>query len=299
MSIKSRDIRPVRLPWPRGWGKERSPAAFIFGSILFTLGALWSLPYSVDASRTGDELQVLYGVLIGLVCLTFLMISVPRLRVRRAKLPPKVSVNPSAAQRPGLNLPYISSWKIVLSLWLVAGAAFFLIRAVLMLSTVNSGEHASVRNSLNIGSLVVTLVLLAVTVAILFYLHGRRGNRSGRVVIDKHGVLQELGQTTRVIAWEDVGEVNSVIVNNSHMVRITPVSGRKISVDTRRSLFDRWQRGYFERIMDVPVWVLGIDPPLFLYTARFYWQNPAARAELRTEAVIERMRNGELIPGEA
>lgn len=299
MSHRSQNVSSARLDWPRGWGKERPLALFVFGSIFFTLTALISVPYAIDATRADDDLKALYGIAFGLVSLTFVMIFVPRRKVRRAKLPPKASVGSADAQHPGLNFPYISSWKIILSLWLGVGAVLLILRSALLLPGINSGENTSLRSSLNIGALAITLGVLTLIAVLLFYLYGRRGNRSGRVVIDEDGVLQELGQTTRFITWDDIGDVFPCIVNNSHMVRITPADGRKISVDTRRSLLDRWQRGYFERIMDVPVWVLGIDPPLFLYTVRFYWQNPAVRDELRTEAAIERMRNGELIPGES
>lgn len=296
MSNRSRDVGSARLDWPSEWGKERPAAVFLFVPIFFALTALVSVSMFIDAVQYGRALQALYGVAIGLSSLPFLMIAVLHLKVRRTKLPSKISVLlRDDTGRSGINLPYISSWKPLVLLLMVGAAFAFFVRGMLTLSDVNSGKYNSVRNGLGIGGLASTAVFLVLIAAFLFYVY-RPGNRPGAVLIHEYGVLQELGQTTRVIAWEDIGQVLPCVVNKCHVVRIAPVSGRRISVDTRRSLLDRWQRGYFERIMDVPVWVLGMDPPLFLNTVLFYWQNPEVRAELRTESAIERMRRGELVP---
>lgn len=288
-----------QLPWPKGWGKERAPTAMIYVFILFSIGAVTSVPYAIDAATSGGGIRTYYGIGIGMVCLSFVAIAVPRLRVRRTKFPSKVSVTSASTGRSGTLLPYVSSSKIILLCWLSVGAVFVAVRALLVVSEMLTENHNSARSSVDVGSLVILLVLLAVIIFLLVSFFGGRGRRPGCVILDESGVFQEFGHTSRFIPWEDVGTVFATIENNTHMVRILPDTEKKISVESGRGVLDRMQRGYFERYMDIPAGVLGIDPPLLLYTVRFYWQNPAARDELRTEAAIERMRHGELISGDA
>ena len=280
------------LPWSSGWGSQR-PAGRLIASLVFGVAmSVVFVPFSIEAAQSSDALTFYLGIAAMLVGVTTAIVLAPILRVRRRRLPREIETALIHDGSTGMRVFYRQSWRRGLILWLAVGAAFLCIRGVISLSS--ASHSAGVRSVISGGGVVVVLLPLAMIVFLLCYLYAAR-NRRSYVALTPHGVSQRMGQTVKMIDWSEIGNVEACLVNSSHTVRVTPASGTKIAVDTGKSVIDRWQIGLLERTIDVPVWVIGMDPALFLYTVQFYWQNPTAREELGSERALERIRSGEVV----
>lgn len=279
------------LPWPEAWGSERPRTQIIAALILVLFTTVVMVPYAVDSANSGDSMRFYFGIAGFLVGISFLVALAPTTRVRRKKLPDDIEVG-HTSKAPGMRIWYLRSWRRALGLWLAVGTAFLTIRAWIFLTDATESDSNAI-SVLNTGGLFVATTGLIMIATFSYYLYSGARSR-GFVSIGSNGIEQCLGRSTRAIDWDDIGDIYPCVVNNSHTVRITPTSEGKISVDTSKSLIDRWQSGLLERSIDVPVWVLGMDSALFLHAARYYWQHPAARNELASGAVIDRMLRGDL-----
>ncbi|QIS01132.1 hypothetical protein F5X71_01285 [Nocardia brasiliensis] len=290
---RSEKLTAPLLPWAGEWGKERPRGKLVFAFVFSFILTVIFIPFSVDAAENDNSLRVSLGLAGTLVGLTSMIALIPILRVRRKTLPHDMDAAASVHDEPGLQIFYLSSWKNALYLWLAAGSAFLAIRGLAFFAQLTDRDFSTARSGLAIGGISIVLIALTMAAFLGYYLHSARNRRSFVAVTD-HGVLQRSGHTKKSISWSNIGSVSANMVNNTHVVRLTPISGVQIDVATT-SIFDRLQRGLLERSLDVPVWVLGMDPALFLHLVRFYWQHPDARHELGTDAVVDRMQRGDLL----
>ncbi|ATL66064.1 hypothetical protein CRH09_07415 [Nocardia terpenica] len=278
------------LEWPQEWGPERLPGKLIAALVVFGLGALISIPYSIDFASRGNWLRVAFGVTGGIAFLSVVLALAPHVRVRRKTLPRNLRIDTVDEHGDGLRIEVKFSWRPMMILWLIAAAVFLVIRGVLFFTHISADD--STRSGVDVGGLLIVVVVLGMIAFLIFYSFGR--GRRYFFAISEYGISQGLGHTVKTIPWGEVGQVWPVLVNNTHMVRIAPVAGVKVHVNTGRSLVDRLQRSLMERSVDLPASALSIDPPLLLHLVRYYWQHPKLRNELESDAVIDRIRRGEL-----
>lgn len=291
---RSEKLTAPLLPWAAEWGKERPHGKLVFAFAFAFVMTIIFVPFSIDAADNHNSVRASFGLAGALAGLTSMIALIPILRVRHKTLPREMNAEASIQGRPGLQIFYLSSWKNALYLWLVAGAVFLIIRGLTFFAHMTGRDSSTARSGLAVGGTAIVLIVLAMIAFLGYYLYSAR-NRRGFIALTDQGVSQRSGHTEKNISWSSIGSVSADMVNNTHVVRLTPVPGVRIDVATT-SVFDRLQRGLLERSIDVPVWVLGLDPALFLHLVRFYWQHPEARHELGTDAVVGRMRRGDL-PG--
>ena len=282
------------LPWAAEWGRQRPRGNLVFATVVVLFLLVISIPFAIDAASQGDAGRAVFGVSMFLVALTSMIIVVPVLRVRRKRLPRDIETGAVVGGCPGARIFYLSSWRRALTLWLIAGALLLIIRAWLFFTQSIDDSKNSAQSGLSAGGVVVAVVVLAMIGVLGWYLYSSR-HRRGFVALTVDGVVQRLGHTVRTLPWSQIDGVFPGMLNNVHVVNIYPAPGTKVDVDSGRSWFDNMQRGSLEKSIQVPVWVLGMDPALFLYVVRYYWEHPESRQELVTDAVVERMRNGELL----
>ena len=290
MSANTRIQSPL-LPWPSEWGPQRPPAKLLLALGFFSLCVLIAIPYAIDFATHGDTLRAFYGVLGGVVAASFVLMLLPSLRVRRKSLPSNLHVGPS-----GLFIEVKSSWRPVLMLWLVIGAIFLVVRGALFVRHLSSDDDG-VGSAIDVGGIVIVAVVLAMIAVLVVFLFGR--HRRYNVVLSPGGISQGMGRTVRTMSWDQVGGVLPDIVNSAHTVRTYPTAGARVDVENGRGFLDRLQQGLLEQSIDVAAWTLALDPSLLLYLIRYYWQHPEARDELTSDAVVDRMRRGELLTGAA
>ncbi|MFI6212537.1 hypothetical protein ACIBCD_11095 [Nocardia brasiliensis] len=290
---RSEKLTAPLLPWAGEWGKERPRGKLVFAFVFaFVMTAIF-VPFSIDAVGSHNSVRASFGLAGALVGLTSMIALMPILRVRHKTLPHEMNAEASIQGRSGLQIFYLSSWKNALYLWLAAGAAFLIIRGLTFFAQLRGRDSSAARSGLTIGGVAIVLIALVMIAFLAYYMYSAR-NRRGFIALTDQGVAQRSGHTEKNISWSNIGSVSADMVNNTHVVRLTPIPGVKIDIATT-SVFDRLQRGLLERSIDMPVWVLGMDPALFLHLVRFYWQHPEARHELGTDAVVGRMRRGDLL----
>lgn len=290
---RSEKLTVPLLPWAGEWGNERPHGKLLFAFVFAFVMTVIFVPFSIDAAGSDNSVRASFGLAGALVGLTSMIALVPILRVRHKTLPHEMDAEASIQDRSGLQIFYLSSWKNALYLWLAAGAAFLALRGWTLFAQLAGRGSSTARSGLPIGGIAIVLIALAMIAFLVYYLY-RAPNRRGFIALTDQGVSQRSGHTEKTISWSNIGNVSADMVNNTHVVRLTPIPGAQIDVAST-SVFDRLQRGLLERSIDVPVWVLGMDPALFLHLVRFYWQHPEARHELGTDAVVGRMRRGDLL----
>ncbi|MBO0852409.1 MAG: hypothetical protein J2P18_01415 [Nocardia sp.] len=256
--------------------------------------AVLSIPFSIDAHNEGSSGRVWLGVGVGLVGVTSVIVGLPLLQGRRRRLPRDIGVGSTTNGAHGLSIYYLRVWRISLGVWLAAGFVFLVIRGVTFGSEMFSGDGDSVSFGLTGAGIIGIIVVLAMVVVLGYHLLASR-HRRGRVALTVEGLIQSNGRITKTVAWSSVGGVSACLVNNVRSVRITPVPQEVVAVDVGGSWLGKLQRGTLERSIDVPVWVLGLDPAMFLHLVQFYWRHQEFREELLSDAVIDRMRRGEVV----
>ncbi|WP_280271102.1 hypothetical protein [Nocardia wallacei] len=282
------------LPWAAEWGGQRPRGNLVFATIVVLFLLVVSVPFAIGAAKQDDMGRIIFGAAMFLVALTSLIAVIPILRVRRKRLPRDIETSAAVNNSPGVRIFYLSSWRRTLLLWLTAGAVFLVIRGWLFFKQLSDGSESSARSGLSAGGLVIVVIVVGMIAILGGYLFSSRHSR-GFVALTTDGVVQRLGRTVKRLPWSEIDGVFPGVLNNVHIVEIAPMPGRKVDMDSGNSWLDNLQRGSLERSIQVPVWVLGMDPALFLYLVRFYWQHPEARRELASEEVVDRMRNGELM----
>ncbi|RDI68789.1 hypothetical protein [Nocardia pseudobrasiliensis] len=282
------------LPWATEWGAQRPRGNLVFVFAFVVLLFLLAIPFSIAAANQGDPVRTAFGAAIVLVAASSIIVVVPLLRVRRRSLPRDLETAVAVNNASGLKISYLTAWRRTLALWLAAGAVFLVIRGWLFLRQLIDGAGGSARTGLSAGGLVIVVIVLAMIGVLGWYLYSSR-RRRGFVALTSDGVVQRLGRTSRRLPWSEIGGVSPATANNVHIVSIAPAPGRKVELSADLNWFDSMQRGSLERAIELPAWALGMDPALFLHLVRFYWQHPDARRELAGEAVVGRIRNGELL----
>ena len=292
---RSETLSAPLLPWPPEWGTSPRPRrqlvlAFAFLIIL----AIGSIPFSISAANAGDYTKMTYGIVGILLCITVMIAALPGMWVRRKTLPHAMTAGQSAEGSPGLHIFYASSSRIIMVLWLIAGSVFLVLRAIMFANQASKPGYSASRHAISGAGILVIILVLAMLVFLGYYLFTQRNLRS-YISLTEQGIVQRLGHTVKTLEWSEVGAISAGIVKNTFLIQIFPTPVARIAIDTGKSRIDRMQRGLMNSSIDVPTWVMKIDPALYLYLARYYLQHPDARHELTNDAVIERIRRGDLL----
>jgi len=256
--------------------------------------AMVGVPFSVSAADAGDYLTTAFGILGVLLCITFMIAVVPVMWMRRTTLPRTMTAGQSPEGAPGLQIFYASSSRIIMVLWLIPGAVFLVLRGVMFAIQTSTPGYSTGRHATSGAGLLVVVLVLGMIVFLGYYLFSQRHLRS-YMLLTEQGIVQRLGHTVKTLEWSQVGAVSAGIVQNTFLIQIFPIPGVRIAVDTGNSRIDRLQRGLMNSSIEVPAWVMKIDPALCLYLARYYLQHPEARHELTDGAVIDRLLCGDLL----
>ncbi len=291
MPVNNENREAPLLEWPREWGPQRLPTVLIVALVFVVVMALIFIPYTLDYARRGEPLKAAFGAVAGLMCVSFFAVFIPRLKVRKSSLPRTLMVRSINDDGVGLRIDVHSSLRPLLVAWLLIGAAFLVLRGILFVS--NMSGSGSTRTGIDLGGLMIVVIALAMLAFLVIYLFVGRG-RQYFFAMTGQGVSQGLGRTTRSLAWDEIALIRPIMLNNTHTVQIVPRPGSRVHVNTGRSLIDRLQRGLLEKSIDLPTSTLSIDPSLLLHSVYFYWQHPELRNELESDAVIDRIRRGEL-----
>ena len=285
---------PPLLPWAAEWGKQRPRGNLVFAFIFAALLLILSVPFSADAASQGDAGRTVFGVAIFLVALTSMIVAVPVLRVRRKRLPRDIEPFVPVGNSSGVKIYYLRSWRRALILWLIAGMALLAVRAWLFFKQLSGDSVDTMRSGFSIGGIIITVAALGMIVVLGWYLYSYR-NRRAFIALTVDGVVQRLGSTVKRLPWTEVAGVRPGMLNNVYAIDIVPAPSHEVYVELGQNWLDHMQRGSLVKSIQVPAWVVGMDPALFLYLAHYYWQHPESRHELASDAVIDRIRRADLL----
>jgi hypothetical protein len=136
------------------------------------------------------------------------------------------------------------------------------------------------------------------------FLFARRGwGRRWRVLLTPSAVVIAAGGARTVVPWDAIRQVQATEVTTyvrGFAVR-EPLLGLQVSDP------EAIQTGLLERLLlplnrrlgadlALPIRTLAIDPYLLYHALRYYHQHPRARAELATQAGLDRIQHGQFTP---
>ncbi|WP_067864041.1 hypothetical protein [Nocardia shimofusensis] len=279
--------------WPAEWGRDRARTRLVAAALIFVVGALVSIPISVDALRTGDRRALGLAVLGGLVSTSFVAILAPLLPARRSTLPRRVATMRGPDGESGVVFPVIATWKPALIAWLVFGGVFVAAQGLVLIESVaESGRSVGANIAGFLGILVYLVLFVAILGSLVYLLRHLRGG--GFIRLDAEGVTHSVVGAARLFRWDDIGFVTPCLVNEMHAVRLVLISESVFEPPAGRGVLGTLKSGHLERQLDLLPWTVAVDPALFLRTIRFYWLHPEQRPELRDAAAIDRMRRGDV-----
>lgn len=192
-----------------------------------------------------------------------------------------------------LSVPFLRSLWI--ALWLVS-TGYILLTAVLVAIT---WLVAFSNSPPEITPLVVSVVLLLMAFPFAgLAVDGLRGKAiRGELLVSAQGIRYRALAYDIELGWDCVEQV-SVVGGDGQRIVIVAYNNMTPSVQGR-SWLSKLRKAVLEQAAEATVVVRGgalsVNPALAFHTLRYYHQNPAARAELGTDAAVQRVRAAAVI----
>ncbi|WP_280337712.1 hypothetical protein [Nocardia wallacei] len=281
---ESRIDQSSPLPWPDGFGPESRRRVIVFATlpilILFTLIAL---VMTLAAIVSGNGQQALFGIAATLFLVATALIPVRIFRTRRTSA---ALTGQSRTGDTGLIVPAWRWFPLITTAWLVAGLVFAIPHVVIRLFEDYSTSGQAVR-----GYLGALALLLASALFVWLLARTLTAAKNGkRIILTPSGIELGDGHMRQIVEWKNVIEVAAVPQPRFATIRL-PARPNSITIDKP----DRWARKRKSAgVLVIYTLEFDIDSALVYHLIHFYWQHPEARDELTSDAVIERMRRGDL-----
>jgi hypothetical protein len=283
----------TRLPRPQGWPPELAGGWIKFvlsgGVAVVLAGAgLAMLVAGPGSVRVGGAIVALFGLgVLG---------ALPLLRPggRRGHLRQE-TLQVGDRQQRGVAFPYSSRRTAVALVTVSSFAVAMLAMAVFAQLLVEPGESVWTPRIIGAAGLI--------PFAFVAYRAARRGfGRRWRLVLTPPAVVLAQGPATMVVPWGSIETVKALATTlwvRGGRIR-EPLVGLAVSdrgAVQGATTLDRAVMALDRTVgadISLPVRSLAVDPALLYHALRYYHQRPEARAELATEAGLERLRRGDL-----
>ncbi|MBF6171066.1 hypothetical protein [Nocardia blacklockiae] len=295
------------------------------------LGALY-IPFTLDYTARGDTTAVVFGIAVMPMAALSVAGLVPHMLVRRRTLPRTTRIRAVDAttairprrrvlkwlrapigaavaghrtpRRPALTRADAAAGGATIGLrsdlrpWVrPLMGSWLLIAAVILAIVVGARTHyaALSDNPLRAGLALLTsvepIIVIAGCVAVVHFVV--RGEFF--LALTPDGVVQRAGTVTQFLAWDDIAAVQALLdLGERRKIRVLSKVGTSVTVTGGRRPLDRLLRKLTFSI-DVEPPGYGLDPALLFHLLSFYRLNREARAELATDAAIDRILSGALI----
>lgn len=265
-------------PWP-----VRGRTSWIIAAVLLALFGACGLALGVAAASTERVGLLLVGSPLLLVAAVLVYLS----RARRPGVAKLAVRHVQDLGEPGVVLPYSAAlgWGYVAAVG-YCGLFFGLIAA--------GGAASLVGGAASLGGSAILLVVALLVCGYLLWcvvdmLRGRL--RLGLVALTPHGIYHRSWAMRAYLPWTEVVAVTATDVRGPlvQVVAAVNTSGSWIQQTSRT-----WRQSElaFAPHLAVQGRFLAVEPSTLYGAARFYSENPAARAELATEAAVTRLRTG-------
>lgn len=273
----------AETPWPTQWSQPSTMRAaaivlffVVFGCVGLAAGASVFSPGPVDSRAyfLGLGAPLLFGFAA--------VIFYTRLRVRGRS---SASVHTHAVDgQPGLVIPYSRELARSYLVMCVTAFAVFGFVAVVTSIVVASDPDAI---------MVITMVACLGFTGYLGWTLAEMGQKRllrGHVVLTQQGVWHRSWAFESYQPWDDTASVSPGDMEGQ-LITLARVTNSQPHIVRRSRL---WKQPEYKLAPHTAIkgMYLAVNPALALNALRFYHENPAARAELGTEAGVRRVRTG-------
>ncbi len=267
---------PLARPaeWPEGDGAKYK-AALVFVVLL----AVACVPVGFGFIAIGKAGAFKYSLLFAaLFLLTAAFGFVTRLRPRHREEDIAITVYEG---RPATEIRYSQSAFTIMALLMTCAAAICALGALDFLTATEDVPAAPV------GAALCGLAAVFFLSFLVFVLAGRL--QRGRVVLAPQGIFQRGRAFSSFLPWEAFAGIKAAYNGTPEVLVIAYAN----VAWEKRQLGGVWKLDKLPPVpmIEVDTIALAVDPNVVYQFMRFYVENPAARAELGTDASLQRVRS--------
>ena len=281
---------PDRRPWPHEWARGRALA--VTGFLVFGFFSFVALATGIDEFRGGFDLRTAVPSMFLPLCVSFAgWAFVGGVRRRHRSTAPLRVSTPAESRVPGLAIPYSRSYATWVGALVVSSAGASLPLGVHAAARLSEGAPV---NGALFGILAGTLLVAcgAFVVEIL-----RKHIVRGVFILTPDGIVHHSWASDLNCPWDAVRSVQAVALPAAAIrVVTTAIAGETGRALVERTPMLRSLEARYRPDLIVGAPFLSIDAALVLETMRFYAANPLLRHELGTQAAIDRVRRGDVLP---
>jgi hypothetical protein len=282
------------LPWPAPWPRPKRAGGLVW-VVFWAAVAVAGVAVGVSVFLPGpvDPRAFIIPAIVPLACGLALVAGAQRMGIRSRSTRAVRSVDTEGAGHRALSIPFMRSLWV--ALWLIVRGS--LLGAALLLAV--SWTVAFTSSPLNVTALLygVVILLAALPLAALA-IEGLRGKAlRGELLISAEGIrYRMLGYD----AWMEWAALQSVSIVGGDSLRIVLMGYANMAPSVQgRSWLMRPSKAVLAQAAEATVAIRGVslsvDPALAFHTLRYYHASPDARAELGTDAAVQRVRAGAVL----
>lgn len=278
------------LPWPPQWPKPQRVKYVLTVAFLGVFGCV-GVAAGVSIFRPGftDNRAYLLALAPPLLFGASAIVILTRLRLRgRSTTAVRIGSTDDTGER-GLVIPYSHALAATYVLVCATTLALFVVIAVVTLLALAAPGPTDM-------SLVAQAAICLAFVAYLAWTlieATRRRLTAGAVILTPSGVYHRSWAFDSYLPWDQAVSV-SAGQPGGQWITLAAYGNAHPRIQ-RRSLL--WKQPEYKLAPHTAIqgMYLAIDPGLAFHSLRFYHTNPAARAELGTDAAVRRVRNGAVL----
>ncbi|WP_344678675.1 hypothetical protein [Saccharopolyspora taberi] len=261
--------------WPAGGVGARFKASFVFVVVL----GLACLPVGFGFAATGRSGALKYAFLLAaLFLLTAQFSLIARMRPHHRISDITITSYDGHA---ATEVRYSGAQFALLSALVACLAA---------LSALATWDFARADDDVPAAPVAAALTGLAAVFFVSFFVLAALGRlRRGRIVLSQQGIHQEGRTFTSFLPWESFAGAKASYNGTPEILVVAYANAHW----ERRQLTRVWK---LDKLPPVPMieinpTALAVDPTLLYHLVRFYLEEPSARAELGTDASLQRVRS--------
>jgi hypothetical protein len=276
------------LPWPPGWQVRPDPG-LVLSFVFLAVVAIGMASVAVMERQGGDPSLTLVTGGLAILLTLILVWTWPLLRMRRQWRARVVTVRTIGSGERGVCIPN-SAW---LYRWLVTVVAVMGASSGAMLWAVLGMGVDGVATKFR--DIVLALVSIVVVPYCSWFLVDVVRGRivRGQVVLTLQGVRYRSIFQDEFVPWTDALSVSAEYEHHGPVITLHATPG---AVRRCMTSWLAFRRKPSPGPIKIRGRTLAVDPALLYHTLEYYLSRPEGRAELATDAAVQRVRAGDVAP---
>ncbi|PFW99829.1 hypothetical protein CJ469_04863 [Nocardia farcinica] len=279
--------RMKEMPWPSGFGPAGRGRTVFFTMVPFlSVMAITGFAMSASGVRQGDFTLAVFGLLSALFALSFIPVAIRIYRSRRRSLP-HLRIREMSHGETAVSIPrwrWFSTITAVMLVTAIAAAGYY---AYTLASKDPSTPQTIVR-----GPMAPILLIVAASIAVwlMIRLAYTAGKEKG-LWLSPSGLRVSNGLMCQSVDWVNVVAVDAAAQPRFATIK---VASRPGTIDlVWASMWARKKSRFW--LVEVYTLEFDMDSALLYHLIYFYWKHPDLRAELASDAVMARVRSGQVL----